>query len=134
MPDTTPHKPTSESRAEVSALCSFGIPQEEIARYLDIDAKTLRKYYREELDKSKLKANAQVARFLFNNASGRTLQNGATHSDCVRAAMFWAKTRMQWRETNHVDHTSSDGSMSPGKKLEDMTDEELLSIVNARTS
>lgn len=107
------HIPSDRTRAEVSALYSFGIPQEDIARYIGIDAKTLRKYYREELDSSVTKANAAVGRFLYQNASGQTLGSGATHSDCVRAAMFWAKTRMGWRETSQVDHISSDGSMSP---------------------
>lgn len=115
-----PHKPTDRTRAEVSALCSFGVPQESIAEFLGIDAKTLRKYYRDELNSAVIKANAAVGRFLYQNASGQTLGSGATHSDCVRAAMFWAKTRMGWRETNQVDLTSSDGSMSPkGRSLDD---------------
>lgn len=118
--DTTPHEPTEKTRAEVSALYSFGIPQEDIARYIGVDAKTLRKYYRDELDNSVTKANAAVGRFLYQNATGNTLKDGASHADCVRAAMFWAKTRMGWRETNQVDLTSSDGSMSPkGLKLSD---------------
>lgn len=78
-----------------------------------MDPKTLRKHYREELDMAHTKANAQVGRFLFQNASGQTLEKGATYSDCVRAAMFWAKTRMGWRETQEINHTSDDGSMSP---------------------
>ena len=92
------HAPTEKSRAEVAALYSYGIPQEEIANFLGIDAKTLRKHYREELDVAQVKAHAQVGRFLFQNATGATLKEGASHSDCVRAAMFWAKTRMGWRE------------------------------------
>lgn len=108
-----PHAPTPESRAQVSALYSYGITQEEIARFLSIDPKTLRLHYRDELDSAHVKANAKVGQFLFQNASGATLANGATHSDCVRAAMFWAKTRMGWRETNGIDLTSSDGSMTP---------------------
>lgn len=115
-PDTgciLPHEPTSKTRAEVSALYSFGIPQAEIATYIGVDAKTLRKHYREELDNSVTKANAAVGKFLYQNASGATLKEGASHSDCVRAAMFWAKTRMGWRETQDLNHKSEDGSMSP---------------------
>ena len=104
MPNTTPHKPNDKTRAEVSALCSFGIPQSEIAVYVGIDAKTLRKHYRDELDVAHTKANAQVGRFLLQNASGQTIQKGASYSDCVRAAMFWAKTRMGWRETSEMVH------------------------------
>lgn len=107
------HIPSDRTRAEVSALYSFGIPQEDIARYIGIDAKTLRKYYRDELNSAVTKANAAVGRFLYQNASGQTLGSGATHSDCVRAAMFWAKTRMGWRETNGLEVTNPDGSLSP---------------------
>lgn len=114
-----PHEPTETTRAEVGALYSFGIPQEDIARYIGIDAKTLRKYYRDELDNSVTKANAAVGRFLYQNATGKTIKDGASHSDCVRAAMFWAKTRMQWRETQEIDHKSSDGSMSPAQTWRD---------------
>jgi len=94
-----PHKPTPESRAEVAALKSFGVNQGKISVYLGIDEKTLRKYYREELDTAQTKADANVAKFLYNAASGEAIESGASHSDCIRAAMFWAKTRMQWRET-----------------------------------
>ena len=106
--DTTPHEPSDKTRAEVSALVSFGVPQEDIAAYIDIDAKTLRKYYRSEIDKSVTTANAAVAKFLYNNASGKTLKEGANYSDCVRAAMFWAKTRMKWRETGEADPEDED--------------------------
>lgn len=112
MPDTTPHEPTDRTRAEVSALYSFGIPQPDIAMYIGIDPKTLRKYYRDELDNSVTKANAAVGRFLYQNATGNTLKDGASHSDCVRAAMFWAKTRMGWRETNNLDVTSNGESIT----------------------
>lgn len=108
-----PHKPTYKTRTEVSALYSFGITQEEIAKYIGIDPKTLRLHYRDELDSAHVKANAKVGQFLFQNASGATLKDGATYSDCVRAAMFWAKTRMGWRETQNIDHTTNGESIAP---------------------
>lgn len=55
-----PHSPTEETRAEVRALSGFGITQDDIARYLDIDPKTLRKHYREELDTGTTHANAEA--------------------------------------------------------------------------
>lgn len=103
------HKPTDKNRAEVAALYSFGIPQDDIAAYLGVDSKTLRKYYRDELDVSVTKANAAVGRFLYQSATGNTLKDGASHSDCVRAAMFWAKTRMGWRETQEIEHSGKNG-------------------------
>lgn len=118
-----PHEPTDKTRAEVSALCSFGVPQSEIATYIGIDPKTLRLHYRAELDNSITRANAAVARFLYQNASGQTLDKGASNADCVRAAMFWAKTRMGWRETSEIDHKSSDGSMSPTRIIIEAADD-----------
>lgn len=107
------HKPTDESRAEVKALASFGFPQEDIAKYVGVSHVTLRKHYAPELKLSAIKANATVGKYLFSLASGRAISSGATHGDCKAAAMFWAKTRMGWRETAQVDHTSSDNSMTP---------------------
>ncbi len=94
------HQPTDKTRAEIIALRSYGVPIKEVAAYIGIDDKTLYKYYREELENSAIKANANVGKFLYQAASGQALATGATHSDCVRAAMFWAKTRMGWKETN----------------------------------
>ena len=103
------HQPTEKTRAEIIALRSYGVPIKEGAAYIGIDDKTLYKYYREELENSAIKANANVGKFLYQAASGQALTTGATYSDCVRAAMFWAKTRMGWKETNVQEHTGADG-------------------------
>jgi hypothetical protein len=92
------HVADETSRAEVAALASYGVPQEEIAIYIGTDAKTLRKHYRSELDSAKVKANAKVRRFLFEAASGDAMAKGATYADCLRGSMFWAKTQMGFRE------------------------------------
>jgi len=94
------HQPTEKTRAEIVALRSYGVPIKEVAAYIGIDDKTLYKYYKDELDNSAIKANANVGKFLYQAASGQALTTGASYSDCVRAAMFWAKTRMGWKETN----------------------------------
>src|SRR5262245_15463218 len=83
------HKPDPAKRRQVEAMAAYGIPEVDIGRVLGIDAKTLRKYYREELDLGSTKACAQIAGFLFNAA-----KNGN-----VTAAIFWLKTRARWRET-----------------------------------
>ena len=99
------HKPTEKTRAEIIALRSYGVPIKEVAAYIGIDDKTLYKYYKDELENSAIKANANVGKFLYQAASGQALQTGASHGDCVRAAMFWAKTRMGWKETNVQEYT-----------------------------
>lgn len=105
MPKRTkpPHAPTPEQRQLVQLHATIGTPQEAIGRIIGIDAKTLRKYYRDELDLALAKANATIGGALFNKAK----------SGDTAAMIFWMKTQAGWRETAKVDHVSSDGSMSP---------------------
>jgi len=97
------HEPTKERRQLVQLHSTIGTPQNIIASILDIDDKTLRKHYRDELDHATAQANATIGGALFNKAKG-----GDT-----TAMIFWMKTRAGWKEKQEVDHTSSDGSMSP---------------------
>ena len=100
-----PHEPTKATRDTVSLHALVGTPQETIAAVLGIDAKTLRKYYRDELDLALAKANATIGGSLFNKAKA-----GDTS-----AMMFWLKTRAGFRERQEIDHTSSDGSLAPSR-------------------
>ena len=86
--------PTDEQRRIVRALAAVGVPQEAIANHLEIDAKTLRKHLRRELDGGMLDANVAVARTLFSMA---------TVDRNVAAAIFWMKARGGWREKNALD-------------------------------
>jgi len=103
------HKPTDEIRAQVFALSSFGVTQEDIGKFIGISDDTLRKNYSSELDRAAIDRNAEVAAFLFRSANGSTLAEGASYSDCLKAAMFWMKTRAQWRETAQVEHSGPGG-------------------------
>lgn len=88
------HAPTRTSKAEVRALAQFGVIESEIAKYIGIDAKTLRKHYREELDKAHIKANVKVANSLFTCA---------TKKENVSAQIFWLKVRAGWSEKHQED-------------------------------
>ena len=124
------HQPTEKTRAEIIALRSYGVPIKEVAAYIGIDDKTLYKYYRKELENSAIKANANVGKFLYQAASGQAIAQGASHGDCVRAAMFWAKTRMGWKETNVQEHTGANGKpLIPSAK--EMTTDELKAELEA---
>src|SRR5579862_4150777 len=68
-PGRPPHQPDKKSRALVETL-SLTEKQEDIARVLGIDEKTLRKHYREELDLAAIEANTMVWRSLHLMASG----------------------------------------------------------------
>ena len=81
-------EPTDEQRKLVRDLSGYGIRQEDIAKFLGIHHNTLRKHFRDELDKAEIEANSKVAASLFNAAI-----NGN-----MTAAIFWAKTRMRWKE------------------------------------
>ena len=86
---TKRHSPSDEERRTVKALSGYGVPQEDIAIHMDVDAKTLRKHYRRELDRGTIEANAKVAQTLFTMA---------TVDKNVAAAIFWMKARAGWRE------------------------------------
>ena len=87
------HEPTEETRARVESLAAAGIKREDIALYLGITRPTLDKYYSEELDIGTIKANAAVARTLYQQA----IEGNTT------AMIFWLKTRAGWRETQRVE-------------------------------
>ena len=84
---------SDEQCRTVRAMAGFGVPQEDIATFQRVDPKTLRKYFRDELDQGVTEANAKVAQSLFNMA---TKQNN------VAAAIFWMKARAGWREKHEV--------------------------------
>lgn len=101
-----PHNKTAELTATVSALASFGVSQEDICAFIGVSLPTLHKYYRQELDSAAAKGKVAVSKFLFHAASGKALEseeNGATYADCLRAAMFYAKTRMGWSEKQQIE-------------------------------
>ena len=103
------HQPTDETRAQVFALSSFGVTQEDIGGFIGISDDSLRKFYAPEIARAKVERNAEVAAFLFRSANGSTIKEGASYSDCLKAAMFWLKTRAQWKETNVVEGTGPNG-------------------------
>ena len=115
------HKPDAAQRRQVEAMAAYGIPEIDISRVVGIDAKTLRKHYREELDLGETKANAQVAGFLFNSA-----RNGN-----VTAQIFWLKTRARWRESPvELKHS---GSIAK-KEMHEYTDAELMDIIRTEAA
>jgi hypothetical protein len=95
------HKPDPTSRRQVEALAGYGIPEPEIAGLIGIDAKTLRKHYRDELDHGHTKANAKVAENLYRKATGEG-------REAVIAAIFWLKCRAAWKETSVRELTGKD--------------------------
>jgi hypothetical protein len=93
------HAPDDVQRRQVEALAGYGVPEAEIAAMVEIDPKTLRKYYRHELDHGHAKANAKVAENLYRKATGEGRES-------VTAAIFWLKARAHWREISVHQHVA----------------------------
>jgi hypothetical protein len=94
------HEPTQETRNLVETSSGLGLPHESIAVLVGIDDKTLRKYYREELDKGKAKAHVKIAQTLYQKATA-----GDTTS-----LIWWTKSQMRWSETVKQEHMGADGA------------------------
>jgi len=94
-------EPTDADRKQVEALSGYGVPIEQIAALVcgGIDADTLTKHFRTELNLGKAKANSKVGQTLFQKAVG-----GDT-----TAAIWWSKTQMRWKETVVNEHGGIDG-------------------------
>ena len=75
-------------REKVRHLAGAGVRQDDIARIIGCAAKTLRKRFRDELDRGVAEANATVCGYLF----------AAAKAGNIPAIIFWLKTRAQWRE------------------------------------
>ena len=84
-------------------MAGYGVPESDIARVIDVDPKTLRKHYRDELDTGHIKANSRVAESLYRKATGEGPQS-------VTAAIFWLKTRASWKESSVHEVTGKDGA------------------------
>jgi hypothetical protein len=117
------HQPDPSQRRQVEAMAAYGIPETDISRVVEIDPKTLRKCYREELDLGETKANAQVAGFLFNSA-----KNGN-----VTAQIFWLKTRARWKETPAEQRHSGSVGTYDLSKLTDAELDRVLAILDKDT-
>ncbi len=106
------YDPTQDQRRTVKTMAGFGVPHTDIATFLGIDAKTLRKHFREELDRGTTEANAKVAQSLFHME---------TQGKNVAAAIFWMKARAGWREKQEVK-VSTDN-------MEELTDAQLHQVI-----
>ena len=108
MAGRPPKTLNDEQRAQVEALAAY-LSQEQIADYFGIGKTTWFAMMQRDEDiserykRGKAKAIAVVAQGLLQQA-----RNGDK-----AAAMFYLKTQAGWRETNQIDHTSSDGTMTP---------------------
>jgi hypothetical protein len=95
------HIPTEETKKLVRSLSAVGIKYVDIAGKLDISDDTLVKHYKKDLEDGRVDANASIGQTLFQQA-----KNGNT-----AAAIFWLKTRAQWKETSALEVSGTDGGV-----------------------
>lgn len=99
-----PHiKYSDEVAAKIEHLAALGMTQTDVGFILGISDDTIQHHYSEAWGKGKAVAKAKVANKLFEKAM----------SGDSASIFFYLKTQAGWRETQHVDNTSSDGSMTP---------------------
>lgn len=118
---STKHKPTSKQKAKVKEATGFGITQDLIASLIGIDEKTLRKYYRDELDLGKAEAHFAVAGTLFDKC--------ITDKDTT-SLIWWTKTQMGWSENKQETDDESPSLNINFSVKEQVAD---IKITNAKT-
>lgn len=107
-------------------MAANGLTDEQIASALGISRTTLSNRKRENeqfvlaIKRGKAKGIALVTNKLMESIKGGNMTG----------MIFFLKTQAGWRETQHIDHTSSDGTMSP-KSAKAMTNEEIEAELEA---
>ena len=80
-------RPTDEQRRMVKSMAAYGIRQDEIAATISVSTKTLRRRFRQELDRGATEANTQV---------GQTMYQMAISGKSPVSTMFWLRCRAGW--------------------------------------
>ena len=107
------HVPTDETRNMVESLSGFGIPQDEIARLVGIDPKTLRFHYADQIELGSIKATAKVAQNLFTMACKPSCGAGCSATIIGRrregptAAPIFCQSRLCGRASSWTDRAWS---------------------------
>lgn len=96
------YTPTDEQRSLVTVMAAMGIPEDQMVLAIinpisrqPISPVTLRKHFREEIDKGVVQANSKVAASLFKNATTAT---ESFPGGIPSAQIFWMKTRARWQQ------------------------------------
>ena len=83
-------------REKVRHLAGLGVPQDDIAKIIGCAPKTLRKRFRDELDRGVAEANATISGFLF----------AAAKAGNITAMIFWRRPERiggsGWRRTTRA--------------------------------
>jgi hypothetical protein len=94
-------------REKVWHLAGLGVPQDDIAKIVGCSPKTLRKRFRDELDRGVAEANAIISGCLF----------AAAKAGNIAAMIFWMKTRAHWRERPPANSDVADPDAGSGSEV-----------------
>lgn len=89
-------------------MSTCGVQQDNIALVLGIDAKTLRKHYRKELDAALAEAVSDIGKSLLNKA----------REGCTKSQIFFLKTRGRWSEKMELEHSGAVKTSVPDEDRE----------------
>lgn len=92
------HIKTEDSAKLARALSMAGYSDNDIAKQVECAESTLKKHYAAELSDGRKVANAAVVSNLYRLATSRKPEESRA---AVTASIFWCKTRLGWRETDH---------------------------------
>lgn len=88
------HVPTKKTRERVWMAVALGIPIPEVAFLIGLGSEhTLKKHYKEEIERARHEANIAVGGQLYKKC-----MEGDTAS-----ILFWMKCRMRWKEKHDVE-------------------------------
>ena len=88
-------------------LAGLGVPQDDIAKIVGCAPKTLRKRFRNELDRGVAEANAMISGSLFTAAKAGN----------IAAMIFWLKTRARWRERMAADDPAPNADAEASREV-----------------
>lgn len=146
MPAGQPTKYRPEMAAQAYKLSLLGHTDEQLAKFFEVAVATIYNWkneypeFLESIKNGKEVADAEIVMTLRKRAMGYEVTEEKTEESehglkktvagkhippDTTAMIFWLKNRQpkQWRDKQEVDHSSSDGSMSPSTK--ELSDEEL---------
>ena len=85
--------PTGDQKFLVTMMSSTGVPHERQAKAIGVNSKTLRKYFKEELQLGRNRAHTEIAGALYKRALDGN----------VPAQIFYLKTQAGWREAQRLE-------------------------------
>lgn len=121
-------KPTPEQRSSVQLMAGHGWEQDKIAKLLKIQAKTLRKHFREELDNGAVNVEAALVAAQFKRAT-----SSDSPATAQKATEFILHTRFGYRKTDSVELTGADGGPIETMEITDEMRAKALANFIART-